>query len=434
MGRAGAGDGRPAGSRGPADRGGHDTRLGSDMGLRAKVLASGVAAVLAAALGACSGGEEKPVGTVGVASTLGPGEGALNLVTLPGYIENGGSDPRVDWVTPFQERTGCKVSLKVVASAEDMAEVMQMKSRRYDGVAAPPEVAGRLIDSKDVAPVNTGLVDNYRKLEPRLRNLLKRDKTVYGVPYVWGSNLLMYDTRSAQPAPSSWAALFDPAQARRYSGRLVMRDSPLAIAEAALYLRGTDRDLGIDDPYSLTREQLEAAKRVLARQRPHVKMYWELPADSVSAFAGGEAAVGQVWPYQVDVLSRAGKSVRGVAPSEGVTGWMNAWMIGARAEHPNCMYQWLQWTATPDVQQQIAEWSGVAPANPQACDGDRLRAAFCNAYHVGDRDYLDKVIFAHTPSRQCGTSGGAEGRRDCTDYAEWTEAWFEATKGGKRVP
>ncbi|PRX05002.1 UNVERIFIED_ORG: putative spermidine/putrescine transport system substrate-binding protein [Actinomadura viridilutea] len=405
------------------------------MRLRAKVLASGTAAVLATTLGACSGDEGQPVGTVRVASSLGPGEGALNLVTLPGYIENGGSDPRVDWVTPFQERTGCKVGLKVVGTVQEMTEVMQKKSRRYDGVAAPPEVAGQLIESKDVAPVNPGLIDGYRKLEPRLRNLLKRGKTVYGVPYVWGTNLLMYDTRSVQPAPTSWAALFDPDQARRYSGRLVMRDSPLTIAEAALYLRSKRRKLGIKDPYSLTRRQLDAAARVLAEQRPHVKMYWGLPADPVSAFAGGEAAVGQVWPYQVDVLSRAGKPVQGVAPSEGVTGWMNAWMIGARAEHPNCMYQWLQWTISPDVQQQIAEWSGVAPANPQACGGDRLRAAFCNAYHVGDRDYLDKVIFAHTPSRQCGTGdGAAKGRRDCTDYAEWTKAWYEATKGGKRMP
>jgi putative spermidine/putrescine transport system substrate-binding protein len=304
-------------------------------------------------------------------------------------------------------------------------------------------VAGQLIASKDVAPVNPNLVDGYKKLEPRLRNLLKRGGTVYGVPYVWGANLLMYDTRSVQPAPTSWAALFDPDQAEKHSGRLVMRDSPLAIAEAALYLRDKDRKLKISDPYSLTRKQLDAAARVLAEQRPHVRMYWELPADSISAFASevgsdgemGRAVLGEVWPYQADVLSRAGKQVQGVAPSEGVTGWMNSWMTGARGEHPNCMYQWLQWTASPDVQQQIAEWSGVAPANPQACSGDRLRAAFCNAYHVHDRDYLDKVVFAHTPSKVCGAEGDEDkGRRDCTDYAEWTKAWYDATLGGKRVP
>ncbi|GAA4229003.1 ABC transporter substrate-binding protein [Actinomadura meridiana] len=395
--------------------------------MRVKVGVAVVAALAltAAGLGACGGDDGKePVGLAQVASTLGPGEGVLNLLTLPGVTETGQVDPRVDWVTPFQERTGCEVGLKVVKTPAEMADLMRDPDRRYDGVAAPPEVAGQLIAENQVVPVNTDLVDGYKKLEPRLRGLLKKDDKQYGVPYTWGVNLLMYDTR-AVPPPDSWAALFDPAQARRYSGKLEMRDSPLAIAEAALYLKGKRRKLKIHDPYSLTRKQLAAAGRVLAEQRPHVGDYWERPADAVSAFAGGRAVLGQAGPYQVDVLNRASRPVQGAVPSEGMTGWMDSWMIGARVQHPNCMYQWLQWTASPDVQQQVAEWTGVAPANPQACSGDRLKPGFCAAYHVGDRDYIDKVMFAHAPTRACG---GKSDENDCTDYAEWTKTWIESTK------
>ncbi|GGQ37619.1 putative spermidine/putrescine transport system substrate-binding protein [Actinomadura coerulea] len=392
--------------------------------VKAAAALAAAAALGAAGLGACSGGDDKPVGVAKVVSTLGPGEGALNLLTLPGSVESGGTDPRVDWVTPFQERTGCKIGLKVVKTPEEMADLMRDRGRRYDGVAAPPEVAGRLVEENQAVPINPDLVDGYKKLEPRLRKLLERDGKHYGLPYVWGSNLLMYDTR-AVPPPAGWAALFDPAQARRYSGKIVMRDSPLAIAEAALYLKGRQRKLKIRDPYSLTPAQLAAAGRVLTRQRPYVGEYWDLPADAVSAFAGGRAVLGQAWPYHADVLNRASRPVQGVIPSEGATGWMDAWMIGARVQHPNCMYQWLQWTASPDVQQQVAEWTGVAPANPQACSGDRLKSGFCAAYHVGDRGYLDKIVFAHAPSKTCG---GESGKKDCTDYAEWTRTWIQATK------
>ncbi|MFC4050963.1 ABC transporter substrate-binding protein [Actinomadura syzygii] len=390
----------------------------------AVAVAVAVALALAAAGLGGSEGDDEPVGVAKAASTLGPGEGMLNLLALPGSIESGGTDPRVDWVTPFQERTGCKVGLKAVKTPEEMAGLMRDADRRYDGVAAPPEVAGRLVAENQVAPVNTDLVDGYKKLEPKLRGLLRRNGKTYGVPYVWSANLLMYDTR-AVPPPSGWSALFDPAQARRYSGRIVMRDSPLAIAEAALYLKGRDRKLKIRDPYSLTPAQLAAAGRVLTRQRPHVEEYWERPADAVSAFAGGRAVLGQAGPYQVDVLNRASRPVQGVLPSEGVTGWMDAWMIGARVQHPNCMYQWLQWTASPDVQQQVAEWTGVAPANPQACSGDRLKPGFCAAYHVGDRDYLEKIVFAHAPTKACDAKAK---KNDCTDYAEWTRTWIESTK------
>ncbi|HEY8480748.1 MAG TPA: extracellular solute-binding protein [Spirillospora sp.] len=382
------------------------------------------ATLLAAVVVASCGDDEEPAGAARVASTLGPGEGALTLVTLPGSVESGTSDPRVDWVTPFEERTGCKVGLKVARTPEEMTDLMRDRGRRYDGVVAPPEVAGQLIAERQATPVNTDLVDGFKKLEPKLRRLLRRDGRQYGVPYVWGANLLMYDTR-AVPPPSSWAALFDPDEAGRHSRKLIMRDSPLAIAEAALYLRRKRPKLKIDDPYSLTPAQLRAAGRVLARQRPHVGEYWRRPADAVSAFAGGRAVLGQGWPYHVDVLTRASRPVQAVVPSEGVTGWMDAWMIGARVEHPNCMYQWLQWTASPDVQQQVAEWTGVAPANPQACSGDRLKPGFCSAYHVGDRDYLDDVIFAHTPTKSC--DGESDGN-DCTDYTEWRRTWIEATK------
>ncbi|MEV0662213.1 ABC transporter substrate-binding protein [Actinomadura luteofluorescens] len=392
--------------------------------VKAATALAAAAALGAAALGACSGGDDKPVGVAKVVSTLGPGEGTLNLLTLPGWVENGNTDPRVDWVTPFQERTGCKIGMKVVKTPEEMADLMRDKDRRYDGVAAPPEVAGRLVEENQVVPINPDLVDGYKKLEPKLRKLLERDGKHYGLPYVWGSNLLMYDSR-AVPPPASWAALFDPGQARRYSGKIVMRDSPLAIAEAALYLKGRQRKLKIRDPYSLTPAQLAAAGRVLAQQRPFVGEYWDLPADAVSAFAGGRAVLGQAWPYHADVLNRASRPVQGVIPSEGATGWMDAWMIGARVQHPNCMYQWLQWTASPDVQQQVAEWTGVAPANPQACSGDRLKSGFCAAYHVGDREYLNKIVFAHAPSKACG---GESGEKDCTDYAEWTRTWIQATK------
>jgi len=387
-------------------------------------LAAALAVLLVVALivvAAGRDGRNAPPGTARAARTLGPGEGALNLVVWPGLAERGGSAEHVDWVTPFEERTSCKVSLKQVSTVQEMVDLMSDPDRRYDGVSAPPEVAGLLIDGGHAAPVNPNLVEGYKRLESRLRSLLRRDKTVYGVPYVWGANLLMYDQRAVQPPPSGWADLFDPQEAGRYSGRLIMRDTPLALAEAALYLRSKKKSLDITDPYALTPEQLDAAAQVVRRQRPHVRAYWSEPADAVSAFAAGEAVIGQVSSYQLDVLSRAGRPVAGIEPREGVTGWVSSWLIGARAEHPNCMYQWLKWTVSPDVQRQVAQWAGVAPANPQACEGDRLSASFCATYRVGDGDFLKKVIFARTPTEDCGGEG-----HGCTDYAEWVRAWQES--------
>ncbi|NDE13135.1 MAG: spermidine/putrescine ABC transporter substrate-binding protein, partial [Actinobacteria bacterium] len=35
--------------------------------------------------------------------------GTINVLAWPGYAEDGSTDPKVDWVTPFEEATGCTV-------------------------------------------------------------------------------------------------------------------------------------------------------------------------------------------------------------------------------------------------------------------------------------------------------------------------------------
>jgi putative spermidine/putrescine transport system substrate-binding protein len=385
------------------------------------------ATVLAAVFGlaGCSGGgggsSGHPTREVRAADTLGAGEGSVSLLTWSGYAEAGSNDPRVDWITPFQRKTRCRVDAKYVADPQEMLELMSKPNLHYDGVAAPPEIAGQLVADRQVVPVNPDLIDGYKDLEPTLRAQLTEDGKHYGVPFTWGSNLLMYDQRAVRTAPDSWGALFDPAEAKKYSGRLVVRDSPLTLGDVALYLKAHQPKLHIKDPFALTAKQLTAAASLIAKQHPYVSTYWLHPSDAIAPFADGQAALAQVWPYQIDVLSRSGRPVAGVTPREGVTGWMDAWMIGARADHPNCAYQWLNWVSSPEVQQQVAEWDGVAPANPEACGHDRLRPQFCSAYHVGDRAYLSKIVFSRAPTRDCGGHGA-----NCTDYAAWTRAWEDA--------
>ena len=79
--------------------------------------------------------------------------------------------------------------------------------------------------------------------------------------------------------------------------------------------------------------------------------------------------LGAVLPRHVDILARAGRKVAAADPAQGTTGWVSYWQMTAQAHDPNCMYEWLAWSLTPRVQQQVAGWNGTAPVNPGACDG-----------------------------------------------------------------
>ena len=55
---------------------------------------------------------------------IGEPEGVVDIVAWPGYIERGGTDPAYDWVTTFEQRTGCQVRVKSASTSDEMVELM----------------------------------------------------------------------------------------------------------------------------------------------------------------------------------------------------------------------------------------------------------------------------------------------------------------------
>jgi len=136
---------------------------------------------------------------------LGQPEGQLNVLAWPGYAENGSNDPTVNWVTPFEQQTGCKTNVKTFGTSDEAVNLL--KSGQYDTVSASGDASLRMIAAGDVEPVNTALVPNYADLAPFLKNKPWNsvDGVAYGIPHGWGANLLAYRT-DAGPAPSPTAS------------------------------------------------------------------------------------------------------------------------------------------------------------------------------------------------------------------------------------
>ena len=134
---------------------------------------------------------------------VGNGEGQLNLIAWAGYAENGSNDKSVDWVTPFEQQTGCKVNVKIGNTSDEMVQLM--RSGQYDGVSASGDATLRLIYAGDVAPVNTDLVPNYATISSFLKDKSWNSVNgqMYGIPHGWGANLLMYNIDVVRDAPNS---------------------------------------------------------------------------------------------------------------------------------------------------------------------------------------------------------------------------------------
>jgi putative spermidine/putrescine transport system substrate-binding protein len=365
-----------------------------------------------------SGGIQVP--DIPAATEVGESEGEVNIIAWAGFVEDGSTNPAADWVTQFEKQTQCVVNRKVGATSDEMVQLM--RSGDYDLVSASGDASLRLIAGGDVAPINTPLIPNFGNIVEGLKGQIYDtfNGKSYGVPIGRGANVLMYNTEHVSEAPDSWADTWKADS--EYSGKVLAYDSPIYIADAAVYLMATQPHLGITNPYALDQKQLTAAVELLKTQNDVVGEYWNDALKAVSSISSGTAHLGTGWQVIVNLAQGDGGKVESVLPKEGATGWSDTWMISAKSKNPNCAYKWMDWASSAEINAKIAQNFGMAPANALACEGSEANAAHCETFHATDEAYYKNVWMWTTPVEQC-----VDGRKDvtCTNYQEWTKAWTE---------
>ncbi|MGH3459119.1 extracellular solute-binding protein [Aeromicrobium sp.] len=384
--------------------------------MRKRYRVAGAAMVLALVAGGCG---DDDGGGGDAQSEIGEGEGAISILAWPYYAEDGTQDPNFDWVSAYEEATGCNATVTYFGTSDEAFTLFG--SGDYDVVSASGDSSMRSVAAGDVEPLNTDLLEHYDDLAPFLKekDWNSLDGDVYGVPHGWGANVLQFNTEEVSPAPDSWGAVFDPDSP--YSGQIAAYDSPIYIADAAVYLMATQPDLGIENPYALDEKQFAAAVDLLKQQRESIGEYWADYLKEISAFETGDLVVGTTWQVIANSIDTKKANVKAILPEEGATGWSDTWMISSQAKSPNCAYAWLNYIDSPKANAAATEYFGEAPNSAEACDFAKDES-FCDTFKAGDEEFASKLWYWRTPVAKC-----LDGRTDvrCMDYSEWTKAWTE---------
>ena len=357
--------------------------------------------------------------------SLGKGEGALDIVAWAGYIERGATVPDFDWVTGFEESTGCMVKVKTAGTSDEMVALMNQGG--FDIVTASGDASLRLIAGNKVQEINTSLIPSWDTIDPRLQNA--EWHTVngkhYGTPYMWGSNVLMYNTEAfGDSAPTSWNVVFEEqtlADGKSNKGRVQAFDGPIHIADAALYLMFHNPDLGIKDPYELTEDQYNAALDLLRQQRNVVGRYWHDAFIQIDDFTNEGFVASGSWPFQVNLLVGAEQPISSVIPQEGATGWADTTLVHVDAAHPNCSYLWMEHQLRSNLQSDLGAWFGAVPVVPSKCGTGLMGPDSCQ---INGIDNFDKIHFWKTPQANC------KSQDECVPYYRWVTSYI-AVLGGR---
>jgi putative spermidine/putrescine transport system substrate-binding protein len=360
-----------------------------------------------------------------LAKELGKGEGEVDIVAWPGYIERGETDKNYDWVTDFEKKTSCKVNVKTASTSDEM--VALMNEGGYDLVTASGDASLRLVAGKRVQEVDTSLIPSWKTVDERLQNAPWHtvEGKHYGVPYQWGPNVLMYNTDAFKEAPKSWSVVFEEQKlpdGKSNKGRIQAYDGAIYIADAALYLMSKKPELGIKDPYELNEDQYKAALDLLRQQHTLIQRYWHDANVQVDDFKNEGVVASGSWPFQVNLLQADKKPIASTFPQEGATGWADTTMMATDAAHPNCAYMWLEHSIEPKVQGDVAAWFGSLPAVPAACKASTLLTD--SGCQTNGYDNFSKIKFWKTPVSKCTT------QTSCVPYYRWVTDYI-AVLGGR---
>ncbi len=306
---------------------------------------------------------------------------SLNLLVWEGY-----ADP--SFVKAFEEQNHCKVSASYMGSSDELvAKLRGGSAGNYDVISPSSDVATMISEAGLAAPLDLSKLPAYEKLSPKLRAmpLVRINGSVYGVPFMWGPNPLLYDSKAFAAPPVSWAAMWDPKLKEKVS---VWDD--LSTVYMAAQVLGYDKP----DPnhlYNLSDPELDAVKNKLLALKPNIRKIWTTGGELTNLFENHEIVAAMGWPLMTNQLRQANFPVGETIPKENTTGWIDHLMITAGSENKELAYKFLEYMIEAQTQRKVTDVTGYAPANPDAAKF--MSAEQQKSLHLDNVDEYQKRIY-----------------------------------------
>jgi len=305
----------------------------------------------------------------------------LNLLVWEGYADS-------SFVRGFEEQNHCKVSASYMGSSDELvAKLRGGSAGNYDVISPSSDVATSIATSGLAEPLDLSRIPSYQQLSPQLTSLplVRTNGKVFGVPFMWGPNPMIYDTIAFPQPPDSWNVFWDP----KYRGKISVWDDLSTVYMAA-------QVLGYDQPdptqlYNLSDEQLEAVKKKLLELKPNIRKMWSTGGELTNLFQNHEIIAAMGWPLMTNQLRKSNFPVGEVIPRENTTGWIDHLMITSGSENKDLAYKFLEYMAEAQTQKHVTDVTGYTPANPRAAQF--MTPEQIKGLHLDDVDNYQKHIY-----------------------------------------
>jgi putative spermidine/putrescine transport system substrate-binding protein/spermidine/putrescine transport system substrate-binding protein len=317
----------------------------------------------------------------GLLSSCRRNSATLNLLVWEGY-----ADP--SYIQGFEQQCHCKVSAYYMGSSDELVAKLRGGSPgTFDIISPSSDVATLISEAGLASPLDLAKLPGYARLSPRLTSLplVRSQGKIYGVPFMWGPNPLLYDTTAFPQPPKSWSELWDP----KYRGKISVWDDLSTVYMAAQVLGYAKSDPG--ELYNLSDQQLEAVRAKLLGLKPNIRKMWSTGGELTNLFQNHEIIAGMGWPLMTNQLRKSHFPIGETIPQENTTGWIDHLMITAGSGSQELGYEFLEYMIEAGTQKKVSDVTGYTPANAGAAEF--MTKDEVQALHLDDVDNYQKRIY-----------------------------------------
>ncbi|WP_088288183.1 PotD/PotF family extracellular solute-binding protein [Kineosporia sp. A_224] len=312
--------------------------------LRGAALVSGAAALSACGLSSGDGGTSAPASAGGTAA-LEADTGTVRVLTFEGYTQP-------EWLDEYKAKSGVEVVVTTAGSVDEMFAKARTAGNGLDLVQFDLGSIPRYIEAGLLVPFDRSQVANVANISPGLpwEPGLTIDGKLWGLPYNWGTEPLMWNADVVTKAPTSWRVLWD----RTFRGKVTLPD------DSYIGMPMIGFAWGVKDPYNMNDQDFDTVKKALSDLRPQLKTLTTGFNDAVNLYGAGDCVIGYCQNVSVvNDLTTQGKNFAYGYPDEGTPFWIDNSLLlqgGNRKE----VYDYVNATMDKAWQGRFIEASGNA--------------------------------------------------------------------------
>ncbi len=295
----------------------------------------------------------------------------LRIISWADYVP-------ADVIAAFKKETGIDVEVTLSNNEEMISKLRATGGAGYD-LAQPSQdrITSAQREFGIYKPFDLTKV-KLEEFQPALLDIVRINTTLdgkqYGLPYLWGTDGLVVNTKRANVA--DYADLCRADLKGKTAIRL-RRPTLMAFAFAA----GKDPFALYGNPkaYSALMDQVGAT---LIACKSNFKFFYDNKDQLLNGLRSGEVVAAMMWDAGGWTLNRDNPDIQYIVPRSGALGWLDTFALPAKGRNDAAAYAWINFTMRPEIAAKIIKSVGnfSAAKDTGPLVDPRLRAQFVAAF------------------------------------------------------